>query len=696
MTTPTPHPTTLLVRSKKTDQVESRFHRSPNAGTTPLPGRSVRPLGFIAMALAAGLFSTGALAQNAAPATQPPPAQTAPAEQAPSSQSAQPPADSTTVQQGQANKTPPADAAQSLATMSENPAEWVMPAHDYASTRFSKLNQINSDNVGKLQLAWSFSVGVARGQEAVPLVVDGTMYVVGPFPNSLYALDATTGEMKWEYTPPTDNSAQGVACCDVVNRGAAYYDGKIYYNTLDDHTVAVDAKTGKEVWHTKLGDISKGETMTMAPLVVKGKVLVGDSGGEMGVRGWLAALDAETGKLLWRAYHTGPDKDVLIGDDFKPAYDWMKGKDLGVKTWPADRWKNGGGTVWGWISYDPKLNLIYYGTANPGPWNSNQRPGDNLWTATIFARDPDTGAAKWAYQTSPHDLWDHDSINEVMLLDLKIDGKLRHVAVRPGRTGFMYVIDRETGKLISADAFDQVTAYDGVDLNTGRIIPNKDKEPRLGRVVEDVCPAAPGAKDWQPTAWSPLTHLLYVPHQHICMNYKTAEVGYIAGTPYVGATVDMYAGHGDGYRGEFMAWDVVKRKKVWSIHEKFPVWSGTVVTAGNVAFYGTMDRWFKAVDAKTGKVLWKFLAPSGFIGQPMTYQGSDGRQYVAILSGIGGWPGVVANAEVDPRARNGALGFVGATQDLPGYTKGGSTLLVFALPKSDTGAGNTGGANAGQ
>ena len=375
----------------------------------------------------------------------------------------------------------------------------------------------------------------------MPLVVGDTMYIVGPWPNTLYALDATDGELKWSFTPPKTHAAQGVACCDTVNRGAAYYDGKIFYNTLDDHTVAVDAKTGKEVWHTKLGDISQGETMTMAPLVVKGKVLVGNSGGEMGVRGWLTALDAESGKIVWRAYSTGPDKDVLIGPDFKAPYDWMKGTDLGVKTWPKDHWQHGGGTVWGWISYDPELNLIYYGTSNPGPWNSNQRPGDNLWTATIFARDPDTGQAKWAYQTSPHDLWDHDSINEVVLLDLKIDGKMRKVLVRPGRTGYMYVIDRTNGKLVSAKAYDKVTAYLGVDMQTGRIKPNPEKEPRLGRTVEDVCPASPGTKDWQPTAWSPRTKLLYVPHQHICMNFATAEVGYIAGTPYVGATVDMYA-----------------------------------------------------------------------------------------------------------------------------------------------------------
>jgi lanthanide-dependent methanol dehydrogenase len=253
----------------------------------------------------------------------------------------------------------------------------------------------------------------------------------------------------------------------------------------------------------------------------------------------------------------------------------------------------------------------------------------------------------------------------------------------------MYVMDRATGEVISADAYDHVNSYKGVDLKTGRIIPNGEKTPILGQTINDICPAAPGAKDWQPSAWSPRTKLLYVPHQHLCMDFKSSQVGYIAGTPFIGASVDMYAGPG-GYRGEFMAWDPVSKKKVWAIHEKLPVWTGTLVTAGDVTFYGTMDRLFKAVDARNGNVLWQFRAGSGFIGQPVTYRGSDGQQYVAILSGVGGWPGVVANAEVDSRVRNAALGFTGATQDLPFYTAGGSELLVFKLgsdsPKDNSNA----------
>ncbi|HEY1638995.1 MAG TPA: PQQ-dependent dehydrogenase, methanol/ethanol family [Rhizomicrobium sp.] len=572
-------------------------------------------------------------------------------------------------------------AADDLDGMSRDDKQWIMPAKNYASTRFSGLNQINAGNAGQLRVAWAFSLGSTHGQEAAPIIVNGTMYVVGAYPNELFALDATTGDLKWKYTPNTDPSSQGVACCDVVNRGEAYDSGKIFFNTLDNHTVAVDAKTGKEVWAVKLGEISRGETMTMAPLVVKGKVLVGNSGGEMGVRGWLTALDENTGKIAWRAYSTGPDKDVLIGPKFHPFYNWEKGKDLGVKTWPPGKWKIGGGTVWGWISYDPKLNLIYYGTANPGPWNSNQRPGDNLWTSTIFARDPDNGQAVWADPLDPHDLWDYDEINENVLTDLNLGGKPRHVIIHPGRNGFMYVIDRTSGQTLSADKYDSVTSATGVDLKNGRYQPVAALTPTLGKVVQNICPASPGAKDWQPTAYSPVTRLLYIPHQHLCMDFKTSEVGYIAGTPYVGATVDMYGGPG-GYRGEFAAWDPVKRKKVWARKENLPVWSGTLVTAGNVAFYGTMDRWFRAVDARNGKLLYQFHAPSGFVGQPVTYVGNDGTQYVAILSGMGGWAGAIANSDIDPRVRAGALGFNGATQDLPAYTSGGSSLLVFSLPRA--------------
>ncbi|MFL5166010.1 MAG: methanol/ethanol family PQQ-dependent dehydrogenase [Microvirga sp.] len=570
---------------------------------------------------------------------------------------------------------PPASAA---------PAEdgqWTMPAKNYASTRYSELAEINADNVGKLQVAFTFSTGVNRGQEAAPIVVGGTMYVLSPYPNILYALDLTKdgAPLKWKYEPKPEAASQGVACCDVVNRGPIFSGGKIFYNTLDGNTVAVDAETGKEAWKTKVGDINIGETMTMAPLVAKGRVLVGNSGGEYGVRGWLKALDADSGKVVWTAYSTGPDKDVLIGSKFKPFYDTDKGQDLGVKAWPPDAWQQGGGTVWGWISYDPDLNLIYYGTGNPGPWNSDQRPGDNKWTTGIFARDLDSGEARWFYQFSPHDLFDWDGINEQILLDMEWNGQPRKVLVRPERNGYLYVIDRQSGEVLSAEPFGTINATSGVDLKTGRLQYVEAKKPQMNKVVRDICPTASGAKDWNPSAYSPKTGLLYIPHANLCMDVEHSTANYIAGTPYVGAEVRFKPGPG-GHRGVFQAWDVRQAKSAWSLTENFPVWSGALATAGDVVFYGTMEGWFKAVDARSGKPLWQFKTGSGIIGQPTTYRGPDGKQYVAILSGVGGWSGAVVAGDLDVRDGTAALGFVNAMRDLKDATTKGGTLHVFRLP----------------
>jgi lanthanide-dependent methanol dehydrogenase len=562
----------------------------------------------------------------------------------------------------------------------EEDGQWTMPAKNYASTRYSGLEEINAGNVRTLKVAWTFSTGVNRGQEAAPLVVGNTMYVVTPYPNILYALDLTKpGTVKWKYEPKPAAAAQGVACCDYVNRGAAYADGKIFYNTLDAYTVAVDAETGKELWKTKLGEINKGETMTMAPLVVKGKVLVGNSGGEFGVRGWITALDANSGQVAWRAYNTGPDAECLIGANFKPFYKQDQGKDLGVTSWPPDAWKTGGGTVWGWISYDPDLDLIYHGTANPGPWNPDQRPGDNKWTSGLFARRPDTGEAIWFYQWAPHDLFDYDGINEQILLDMNINGQMRKTLLRPERTGYVYVLDRTSGEVLSANPFVHITSTKGVDLKTGELIHNEEKKPVMGRVIRDICPAAPGGKDWSPSAFSPRTGLVYIPHNNLCMDFEGLEANYIAGTPYIGASTKFYAGPG-GHRGEFTAWDAVAGKEAWKIKEPFPVWSGAAVTAGDVVFYGTMEGWFKAVNARTGELLWQFKTGSGIIGQPVVYRGPDGKEYVAILSGVGGWAGAIVAGDLDPRDSTAALGFVNAMTDLPANTTKGGTLYVFSLP----------------
>jgi PQQ-dependent dehydrogenase (methanol/ethanol family) len=558
---------------------------------------------------------------------------------------------------------------------------WPMPAHDFASTRYSPLSEITASNVAQLRLAWSFSTSNDKGHEAAPIVVNGTMFVVTPYPNRVIAFDLTKSgaNVKWLFDPKPNPKSQGVACCDVVNRGAAYADGRLFFNTLDNQTIALDAATGNELWRTQLGDIATGQSITMAPIIVKGKVLVGNSGGELGVRGWLTALDAATGREVWRAYSTGPDKDVRVGSAFKPFYPQDRAADLGVTTWPADAWKIGGGTVWGWISYDPDLDLIYYGTGNPGPWNPEQRPGSNHWTAGIFARRPDTGDAVWFYQTSPHDLHDYDSVNENVLVDLPLDGQPAKVLLRPDRNGYLYVIDRATGRVLSADPFVHVTTSFGVDLATGALRYNPAKAPTLGKIIREVCPASPGGKDWQPSAWSPRTRLLYVPHQNLCQDAVAYETSYIAGTPYVGADAKIYADAG-GQRGAFVAWDPIAHRKAWSIAERFPVWSGALVTAGDIAFYGTMDGWFKAVDATNGNALWKFKTSSGIIGQPISYRAPDGHQYVAVLAGVGGWAGAVVSGDLDTRDGSAAAGFVNAMRDLPDATRKGGMLYVFRLP----------------
>jgi PQQ-dependent dehydrogenase (methanol/ethanol family) len=565
--------------------------------------------------------------------------------------------------------------------VSADNGNWEMPGKNYASTRFSALREVTPANVNKLGVAFTFSTATTHGFEAPPLVVDGTMYLVTPYPNYLYALDLTKpGALaKWAFRPKPASASQGVACCGPVNRGAVYSNGRIFFNTLDGYAISVDAKSGQMAWRTHLADIQKGETITMAPLVAAGKVLVGNSGGEMGVRGWIAALDEATGKIAWKAFNTGPDKDVLIGPRFKPFYPSEQGKDLGVKSWPPEAWKIGGATVWGWISYDPQLQLIYYGTSNPGPWNPDQRPGDNKWTAGIFARDVNTGEAVWFYQSSPHDLFDYDDINESILADMPWGNGRRPVLLRPNRNGYFYVMDRRTGQVLSATPYGYINTTNGVDLKSGRLLYVPGKEPKPGRVVRDICPASPGMKDWNPAAFSPATGLVYIPHNNLCQDEGVSEANYISGTPYVGADVKMYAGPG-GNRGVFTAWDPVKRRAAWEIKEDLPVWSPALATAGGVVFYGTMDGWFKAVDALSGHLLWKFKAGSGIIGQPISYRGPDGHQYIAVVAGVGGWAGAVVAGKLDTRDPTAALGFVNAVKDLTTKTTAGGMLYVFALP----------------
>jgi lanthanide-dependent methanol dehydrogenase len=581
-----------------------------------------------------------------------------------------------------------ANANDALNKMSQDPKGWVIPAGDYASTRYSKLNQITAANVGKLQVAWTFSTGVLRGHEGGPLIVGDMMYVHTPFPNKVYALNLSDeNKIVWKYEPKQDPNVIPVMCCDTVNRGVAYGDGMIFLHQADTTLVALDAKTGKVAWTVKNGDPSKGSTGTSAPLVIKDKVLIGISGGEFGVQCHVTAYDLKTGKQVWRGFSEGPDDQIMVDPEKTMALGKPVGKDSSLKTWQGDQWKIGGGCTWGWLSYDPALNMVYYGSGNPSTWNPKQRPGDNKWSMTIWARDADTGMAKWVYQMTPHDEWDYDGVNEMILTDQSIGGAPRKLLTHFDRNGLGYTLDRVTGELLVAEKFDpKVNWTSGVDM--------KKDSPTYGRPAvldqystdkqgEDhnnkgICPAALGSKDEQPAAYSPDTQLFYVPTNHVCMDYEPFKVSYTAGQPYVGATLSMYPPPGETNMGNFIAWDGKTGKIVWSNKEQFSVWSGALATAGGVVFYGTLEGYLKAVDAKTGKELYKFRTPSGIIGNVTTYE-HGGRQYVAILSGVGGWAGIgLAAGLTDPTA---GLGAVGGYAALSNYTALGGGLTVFALPQ---------------
>ncbi|MGQ7793447.1 methanol/ethanol family PQQ-dependent dehydrogenase [Faunimonas sp. B44] len=586
-----------------------------------------------------------------------------------------------------------ATANEQLQEMEKNAKNWVMPTGNYANWRYSELDQINKDNVKDLKVAWTFSTGVLRGHEGGPLVIDGTMYVHTPFPNIVYSLDLNEdGAINWKYEPKQDPNVIGVMCCDTVNRGVAYApaaDGQpalIILHQADTKVVALNAETGEEVWTAQNGDPSKGETGTAAPMVFKDKVLIGISGGEFGVRGSVTAYNLKDGSQAWRAYSMGPDSDTLMDPEQTTHLGKPVGPDSGTATWEGDQWQIGGGTTWGWFSYDSELDLIYYGTGNPSTWNPAQRPGDNRWSMTIFARNPDTGMAKWVYQMTPHDEWDYDGINEMILSDLEMDGQTVKTLVHFDRNGLAYTVNRENGDLLVAEKYDPVVNWTtGVDMdknseNYGR--PAVVAEYSTEQNGEDVnstgiCPAALGTKDQQPAAYSPKTKMFYVPTNHVCMDYEPFRVSYTAGQPYVGATLSMYpAPNSHGGMGNFIAWDATTGKIAWSIPEQFSVWSGALATAGDVVFYGTLEGYLKAVD-NDGKELFKFKTPSGIIGNVTTYE-HDGKQQIAILSGIGGWAGIgLAAGLTDPTA---GLGAVGGYAGLSRYTALGGQLTVFELP----------------
>lgn len=574
-----------------------------------------------------------------------------------------------------------------LAKLMADSKNWAAPAGNFSNHRHTKLTQINKSNVNKLQVAWTFSTGVLRGHEGGPLVIGDTLYVHSAFPNKVFAINLADQTIKWKYEPKQDPSVIPVMCCDTVNRGLAYGDGKILLQQADTTLVALDAKTGKKVWDVKNGDPKVGQTNTNAPHVFKDKVFTGISGGEFGVRGWIAAYNLKDGKLAWKGYSMGPDSDMLMDPNTSMTFTDGKmapvGKDSSLKTWQGDQWKIGGGTTWGWFSYDPELNAMFYGNGNPSTWNPKQRPGDNKWSMSLWSRDVDSGKVNWVYQMTPHDEWDFDGVNEVPLFEGKDkNGKERKMLAHFDRNGFGYTLDRKTGELLVAEKFDPAVNWaTHVDMKTGRPqVVAKYSTHQNGEDVNSkgICPAALGTKDQQPSAYDPVSGLFLVPTNHVCMDYEPFRVEYTAGQPYVGATLAMFpAPNSHGGMGNFIGWDPIKGKIVWSIPEKFSVWSGAMTTATGLAFYGTLDARLKAVDIKAGKVVWTSpKLPSGVIGNVHSWE-FQGKQYIGILTGIGGWAGIgmAAGLEKD----SDGLGAVGGYKELAKYGDLGGTLMVFAL-----------------
>ncbi|MBR1281280.1 PQQ-dependent dehydrogenase, methanol/ethanol family [Bradyrhizobium sp. AUGA SZCCT0177] len=515
-----------------------------------------------------------------------------------------------------------ASANDSVVRAVANTEQWAIAGHDYANTRFSPLKQINSANAGKLSLVYSFSLGSLRSNESSPVVIGNTLYVTTSWgPKYVYALDAASGARKWTYEPDVPDDVLQYACCDVNNRGVSFAEGKIFIGRLDGKLTALDAVTGKELWTSTVVDYKQGSVITSPPLIVRDKVITGFGGGEYGVRGALQAYDLNTGKQVWQTF--------TVPAPGEPGSD----------TWKGDTGLKGGGAAWLVGSYDPKSDTVYWGTSNPGPWNTAVRSTGNsdfgkltnLYTSATLALDPNTGKIKWHIQGTPADAWDYDGVNENILADLTIGGSTVPTVMKADRNGFFFVANRETGKLLSAEKYTFANWAEKWDIATMRAVENPDKRPGPGRPAKDICPNLIGGKNWQPMSFNPETGLVYIPTNNMCMDFTVSDVGYKRGVFYLGAEFITKEGAG-GFLGELVAWDPVANKKVWGIREELPFNGGTLTTGGNLVFSGDLRGDFRAIDAKTGKILWKKNLGSGIGAGPVTYS-VDGKQYVAVVVG---------------------------------------------------------------
>lgn len=547
----------------------------------------------------------------------------------------------------------PAVADEALNQALQNPNNWPSYGRTQANTRFSPLKQINDQNVGQLKLAYAFQLGALRSNEATPIVIGDTLYVSSSSgPRSVYALDAKTGKIRWQYQPVIAEDVDPFVCCDLDSRGVAYADGKILFGTLDAHLIALDAKTGKPVWNTVVVDYKGGMAITSPPTIVKNLAVIGYAGGEYGARGALQAYDLKTGKQVWKTY--------TIPGPGEPGND----------TWKGDSWKHGGGAAWQVGSYDPQTNTVFYGTSNPGPWNAAVRSTGtsdygqltNLYTSSTLALDGDTGKIKWALQSTPAEAWDYDGVNELVLADITIDGKKTPVMMKADRDGFFFVANRDTGKLISAKPFVPVNWAKSYDIAKARPIEDPAKRPHMDAKTTDICPSWMGGKNWQPMSFNPETGLVYVTTNNMCQDMQTAEVTYRRGSFYLGNDFSVNPGHGD-HLGQLLALDPATQKPAWTMNLPLPWNGGTMTTAGNLVFFGDINGIFHALDAKTGKPLWQMNVGSGMGAGPMTFS-VDGKQYVAILTG---------RAESPPAF----MGEVG--KKIMAATPEGGTLFVFTL-----------------
>jgi PQQ-dependent dehydrogenase (methanol/ethanol family) len=595
----------------------------------------------------------------------------------------------------------------------KDPDQWPSFGRDFSLTRHSDLKDINTSNINKLEMVWSQSLGALRGQEGQPLVIKDVggkpmMFIVSGCPtmatcNYVQALDLTdpnNPKEVWNYVKKTDRDESAIprACCDTVNRGASYADGKLVYATLDGYLIALDGQTGKEMWVVKYAYPEHGETVTSAPLIANDKVIAGFGGDEFAARGRLMAFDLKTGKEAWTCHSTGSDKDVCLTPDTNkanPQYG-TAGSDLGISTYPPDEWKEGGGSPWAWYSYDPELKLVYASTGNPGHWSPSYRCGysgadqthekcndgtyDNKWSMTIFGRKVDTGEAVFAYQMTPFDQWDYDGVNENILVDMDVDGKKRKTLVHFDRNGFAYVLDRADGTLLRANKYVTVDWAEKVDLKTGRPVKVKEHSPFKVGQNTPACPSAMGGKDQQPCSVDPKDPTkFYCPTNNWCMEDEPQERTHTTqGTVYVFANVYMYPEKA-GTTGKIKKFDVLSGKADWEIPDPYPNWGGTMNTDGGLIFYGSLGGDFRAVDRKSGKIVWSRKLASGIIGNPITWK-LNSKQYVSVYTGIGGWIGVPVAAGLDLNDKFGAIGATAMAKAAGlNLIPQGGTLFTFKL-----------------